>query len=323
MRVRFPKLCRRYVDISVIASSFVTPSFLCHAGCSFAAKSTKSLNPLLPNRESPCSSAGLRTTTSSTLSRISRMIVTAGLGASLRLEIGVSWTEAARPKTKARRREYVGEARKRSWSAFERMRRLGFVKVNSETSGGGGRAGVSGTGSGFAGGGCRRRGWSFGRRSLRFGMLAACLSCAGTAGAVFSILGDILMVEICPISRSCQVWIRLEGSTTRLRSGIIPYAKTRGIPHFSVLFLQPFKKSQRDETPSLSLFPTPQISPSCLPRQNQARYYRIFTIPMDLPLSHRTDIQLSAQSMAQSRSSAATNCQRKQLSMSLYARQLV
>jgi len=123
------------------------------------------------------------------------MVVTAGLGASLRLEIGVSWTEAARPKTKARRREYVGEARKRSWSAFERMRRLGFVKVNAETSGGGGRAGVSGTGSGFTGGGCRRRGWSFGRRSLRFGMLAACLSGAGGAGAVFSMLDGILMGE--------------------------------------------------------------------------------------------------------------------------------
>ena len=44
---------------------------------------------------------------------------------------------------------------------------MGFLKLNVESSGGGGRFGVSGTGRGFAAGGGRRRGVSFGSRSRR------------------------------------------------------------------------------------------------------------------------------------------------------------
>jgi hypothetical protein len=42
-----------------------------------------------------------------------------------------------------------------------------------DSSGGGGRSGVSGTGRGFEGGGWRFLGWSFGRRSRRSGIAEA------------------------------------------------------------------------------------------------------------------------------------------------------
>jgi hypothetical protein len=65
---------------------------------------------------------------------------------------------------------YVGELRNSSWSFGESIRLVGFLKCNVEGSGGGGKFGVSGTGKGFAGGGCRRRGVSLGKRSRRSGI---------------------------------------------------------------------------------------------------------------------------------------------------------
>ena len=171
------------MEISVIAEEGVTPSPSCHWVCSFAARSRKSRNPLLPKRESPCSSGGLRRTASSTLSRIERMAVTAGLSSLFEIaETGVSTTESVRLKTKARRSLYVGDERKVSWSCGDRIRLVGFLKSRVERSGGEGRFGVSGTGRGLEGGACRRRGCSFGKRSFRFGIPAAALS--------FSMVGD-------------------------------------------------------------------------------------------------------------------------------------
>lgn len=127
----------------------------------------------MPNRESPCSSGGLLLATSSALSSISRIVLTAGLRSLSRTaEIGVSITESVRPKTKARRSLYVGDARKISWSLGERIRLVGFLKVMADRSGDVGRVGVSGTGSGFEEGAARRRGWSLGSRSRRSGIPA-------------------------------------------------------------------------------------------------------------------------------------------------------
>lgn len=103
------------MEISGIASSGTTPRDSCQLMCSFAARSRKSRKPLLPKRESPCSSGGLLLATSSTLSRIERIVLVAGLRSLSRIaDTGVSMTESVRPKTKARRSLYVDDARNRS-----------------------------------------------------------------------------------------------------------------------------------------------------------------------------------------------------------------
>lgn len=103
--------------------------------------------------------------------------------------MGMSMTESVRPKTKARRSLQVGDARKISWSLGERIRRVGFLKVIVERSGGEGRFGVSGTGRGFEEGADRRRGCSFGNRSRRSGILPDGIS---LGASVLVALGGIL-----------------------------------------------------------------------------------------------------------------------------------
>lgn len=150
-----------------------TLSASCHEVCSLEARSTKSLNPLFPNLESPCSSGGLRRTTSSTLSRILSMVLSAGLRSlSLTAETGVSMTESVRPKTKAKSKSYVFDARNNSWSFGESIRLVGLWNMSVDSSGGEGNVGVSGTGRGFDGGACRRRGSSLGKRFRRSGIEA-------------------------------------------------------------------------------------------------------------------------------------------------------
>lgn len=58
------------------------------------------------------------------------------------------------------------------------MRLEGFLNVKVERSGGEGSSGVSGTGSGFDGGGCLRRACNFGKRSLRSGIAIDVMSLA-------------------------------------------------------------------------------------------------------------------------------------------------
>lgn len=116
------------------------------------------------------------------------MFVTTGLRSpSLTAETGVSTTESVRPKTKASSNLYVGELRKRSWSFGESIRLVGFWNFRVESSGGGGRFGVSGTGKGFAGGAGRRRGVSFGSRSRRSGMVPS-----GRSVKLLSVLEGII-----------------------------------------------------------------------------------------------------------------------------------
>ena len=82
----------------------------------------------LPKRLPFVSSAGHSLIKSSAVSSTSRIDLTVELRDSFSLEMaemGVSWTESARVKTKERMSEYVGEARKSSWSCGESMRRLG------------------------------------------------------------------------------------------------------------------------------------------------------------------------------------------------------
>lgn len=65
---------------------------------------------------------------------------------------------------------YVDEDKKISWSFFDKILRDGVLKVQSEVSGGVGKAGVSGMGVGLEVAERRFRGSSFGSRSLRFGI---------------------------------------------------------------------------------------------------------------------------------------------------------
>jgi len=68
---------------------------------------------------------------------------------------------------------------------------VGFWKVIVDGEGGGGRAGVSGTGREFAAGACRRRGCSLGKRSRRFGIVTA----AGTLElSMLSVVAGILIL---------------------------------------------------------------------------------------------------------------------------------
>jgi hypothetical protein len=64
-------------------------------------------------------------------------------------EIFLLVAASEREKTKDRTREYVGEARKSSWSCGDRIRRVGATKWEVGGAGGGGNGGVSGIGRGF------------------------------------------------------------------------------------------------------------------------------------------------------------------------------
>lgn len=121
------------------------------------------------------------------------MFFTASLKSSSRraAEQGLSTTASARPNTHACISLHVGEARKIAWSLGERILREGVRYPQLSTSpsfeedssvGGGGRAGVSGTGVGFAEGGCLRfRGSSLGIRSLRLGIEETAGECPARA----------------------------------------------------------------------------------------------------------------------------------------------
>jgi len=81
-------------------------------------------------------------------------------------EIFLSTADFEREKTKDRMSVYVGDERKRSWSEGWIIRRVGFVEVRVDGSGGTGRVGVSGTGRGF-------RGEAFFLRGMRRGSFSS------------------------------------------------------------------------------------------------------------------------------------------------------
>src|SRR3569833_599302 len=186
MRARLPTHCTRYPPTSAPAPAGPTPRARGHAGACAAVLSTKSRKRLLPNREPPCSSGGDCLTSSSAWSRIPRIVRTAAFrSSSLTDEMVLSTTASERVKIHAWISSYVGDERNSSWSFLERILRVGTWKDSVEGSGGGGRAGVCGTGVWFDGGGRRRRGSSLGSACLKVGMFSAIL--LGPGGGVVSI----------------------------------------------------------------------------------------------------------------------------------------
>jgi hypothetical protein len=138
--------------------------------------------------------------------------LTAGLRSSLETaETGVSTTESVRPKTKANRSLYVGDERNRSWSCGERIRLVGLLKLRVERSSGDGKSGVSGTGCGFAVGGCRRRGCSFGKRSRRSSIPAVDRS--------FPIVELSVLEGILALMVFGEGGVACQGSTTNIEGG--------------------------------------------------------------------------------------------------------
>jgi len=134
------------------------------------------------------SSGGFDATNASASSRISRIVRVVCVKLSFEIEeIGLSWTESESPKTKARRREYVDEERKMSWSFLERILRVGTWKWTSSSDGGGGRDGVAGAGSDDGADSLRRRGRSRGIFSDRSSGFVEGFE-LGTAMAMFRML---------------------------------------------------------------------------------------------------------------------------------------
>lgn len=86
-------------------------------------------------------------------------------------------------------RSLVGEARKRSWSFFDSILRLGLINLIVSNAGGEGNGGVSG--AGVAGASCCREA----RRGVRRGSLfeSSVFGC-GAAGSVGDIADGMLMV---------------------------------------------------------------------------------------------------------------------------------
>lgn len=93
----------------------------------------------------------------------------------------------------------MGDERNKSWSLRDRILLEGTWNVRVDNSGGGGRAGVSGVGTGAEGAARRRLGSNLGSRSLRLGIVEGGGTLAGCSIAMFAINWGSTRDSLCSV----------------------------------------------------------------------------------------------------------------------------